>query len=84
MHLGGMRMAGGSVAVATMTVGGVSTVRVSAVPMSSVAVSTVAVASVTDLGDAADRHRGEASGTQREGEPIDVHTPNTTCREAAW
>jgi hypothetical protein len=39
---------------------------------------------VSDVREAADRHRGEASTAQREAKPIDVHTPNTTCRGASW
>jgi hypothetical protein len=69
VHLGGVCVA--DVAICTMSV--------SAVPVSSVPVSVV-----PDVGDTADRHRGEASGTQREGEPIQVHTLNTTRRTTGW
>ena len=53
----------------TATVSAVRVAGVSAGPLSSVPVSVV-----SDVGEAADRHRGEASSAQREGEPIDVHT----------
>ena len=62
VHLGGVGMAGVTTALSTVSVGGVS------------AVSVPSVAVVSNVREAADRHRGEASCTQREGEPIDVHT----------
>jgi hypothetical protein len=43
-----------------------------------------ALAAVTDVGETADCHRGEASTAQREADPIDVHTLNTTCRPTGW
>jgi hypothetical protein len=39
---------------------------------------------VSHVSEAAHRHRGEACTAQRETEPIDVHTRNTTCRTAKW
>jgi hypothetical protein len=62
LHLGGMSVSG-------VGVPAVRVASVSAVPMSGVPVSVL-----SDVGEAADRHRGEASSAQREGEPIDVHT----------
>ena len=76
------------VRVARMHLGGVGVAGVTACAMCAAGVrmpvSTVPMAGVSDVGDTADRHRGEASGTQREGKPIDVHTPNTTSRAVAW
>jgi hypothetical protein len=80
----------GGVCVGGVTVRGVAMRDVRAVatvpPMSGVtAVAGVAaLAGVTDVGEAAHRHRGEASTAKREAEPIDVHTPNTTSRTGAW
>ena len=81
----------GAVCVACMELGGVG---VAGVDMSAITVATMTVATMTvagvpvtimsDMGEAADCHRGEASTAQREAKPIDVHTPNTTCRAAAW
>jgi hypothetical protein len=67
---------GRTVRLTGLHLGGVGVARV--------CVTSVPMSGVSDVRDAADRHRGEASGAQREGEPIDVHTTNTTCRSTAW
>jgi hypothetical protein len=66
LHLGGVRVA--RVCVTSVSMAGAT------VPMSGVPMSGVPMSGVSDVRDAADRHRGEASSAQREGEPIDVHT----------
>jgi hypothetical protein len=75
----GMRVC--TVCVACMELSGVSVagVNISGVNISAVTVATMSVAGVpvsivSDVGEAADRHRGEASTAQREAKPIDVHT----------
>jgi hypothetical protein len=60
------------VSVAGVSVARVRTVAVTTVPTMS---GVPAMSDVTHVGQAADRHRGEARSAQREGEPIDVHTP---------
>jgi hypothetical protein len=69
--MAGMGVAG----VAVSQVGGVSMARVAAV---------TSVARAPYVGETADCHRGEACAAQREAEPIDVHTSNTTHRTAGW
>ena len=74
VELGGMRVAG--VNISAMTVASMT--------VASMTIAGVSVSIMSDMGEAADRHRGEASTAQREAKPIDVHTTNTTCRAAAW
>jgi len=71
MRLCGMRMC--AIRVTGMDLGGVG-VCVSTVSVSAIAVAGVPVSIMSDMGEAADRHRGEASTAQREAKPIDVHT----------
>jgi hypothetical protein len=66
-----MRMC--AIRVTGVDLGGVG-VCVSTVSVPAIAVAGVPVSIVSNVGEAADRHRGEASSAQREGEPIDVHT----------
>jgi len=72
----------GAIRVAGVEIGGVgvSTVTVPCIA----AVPGVPVSIVSDVSEAADCHRGEASTAQREAKPIDVHMTNTTCRATAW
>ena len=79
VKLGGVRVA--RVHISAMTV---ATVTVGTVAVATMSVAGVPVSIVSDMGEAANRHRGEASTAQREAKPIDVHTPNTTCRAAGW
>jgi hypothetical protein len=59
--------------------------RMRTVAVTGVAMPTMPTVSIVpDVGEAADRHRGEARSAQRETEPIDVHTTNTTCRAGSW
>jgi hypothetical protein len=62
VHLGGVSVAGVAVAVSAVSVATMS------------GVSTVPVSTMSDVGEAADRHRGEASTAKREAEPINVHS----------
>ena len=62
-----------TIRVASMKFSGVG-VCVSTVSVSAIAVAGVPVSIMSDVGEAADRHRGEASTAQREAKPIDVHT----------
>ena len=62
----------------------ISAMTVATMPVATIPVAGVPVSIVSDVGEAADCHRGEASTAQREAKPIDVHTMNTTGRAAAW
>jgi hypothetical protein len=63
---------------------GVSGVPMSNVRVARVRVTRVAVSDVAELGQPADGHGREAGAAERQAEPIEVHTLNTTCFLASW
>ena len=84
MRLCGMRLCGMRVCAIRVTGVDLSGVCVSTVSVSAIAVAGVPVSVMSDMGEAADRHRGEASTAQREAKPIDVHTYKYYASSDAW